>query len=100
MNFEWIQASMRLVDAFCLEGGKRIVAAGTSAEYDWSYGYMHEDVTPYAPTTVYGVTKNATRQLLREKCKSNGASFAWGHVFFPFGLDEGSLRLVPSLMRV
>lgn len=100
LNFEWVQASMRLVDAFCRQGGKRIVGAGTCAEYDWSYGYMHEGLTPYAPATVYGVAKNASRQLLQEQCKSFGASFAWGHIFFPFGLDEGPQRLVPSLMRV
>lgn len=100
LNFEWVQASMRLVDAFCRQGGKRFVGAGTCAEYDWSYGYLHEELTPYRPTTVYGVAKNATRQLLREQCRSAGTSFAWGHVFFPFGLDEGHQRLVPSLMRV
>lgn len=99
-NFAWAQASLALVEAFQRHGGQRVVAAGTCAEYDWEYGYMREDVTPYRPALPYGVAKSATRQLLQSLCAVQGLEFAWGHVFFPFGLDESRQRLVPSLIRV
>ena len=99
-NFDWVQASMRLVDAFCQQGGRHVVVAGTCAEYDWNHGFMREDITPYHPNTIYGVCKDATRRLLQSLCNMHGVRLAWGHVFFPFGLDESPERLVPSLIRV
>jgi nucleoside-diphosphate-sugar epimerase len=99
-NFEWVQASLRLVDAFCRQGGRHVVAAGTCAEYDWNHGVMQEGVTPYQPNTPYGVCKDATRRLLQSMCEMHGARFAWGHIFFPCGLDEAPGRLIPSLLRV
>lgn len=99
-NFEWVQASIRLVDAFCRQGGKHVVVAGTCAEYDWDYGFMQEGVTPYNPRTPYGICKNATRQLLQSMCDLHNVRLAWGHVFFPFGIDESLGRLIPSLIQV
>jgi nucleoside-diphosphate-sugar epimerase len=99
-NFEWVQASIRLVDAFCRQGGKHVVVAGTCAEYDWDYGYMQEGLTPYKPHTPYGICKNATRQMLQSMCDLHNARLAWGHVFFPFGIDESLGRLIPSLIQV
>ena len=99
-NFEWVQASIRLVDAFCRQGGKHVVVAGTCAEYDWDYGYMQEGITPYKPHTPYGICKNTTRQLLQSMCDLHNVRLAWGHVFFPFGMDESAGRLIPSLIQV
>lgn len=100
LNFQWVQATLRLVDAFCQQGGQRVVAAGSCAEYDWSYGYLREDATPCKPATTYGVAKNATRQLLAAQCALHGTSFAWGHIFFPFGQGEARQRMLPSLLEV
>jgi nucleoside-diphosphate-sugar epimerase len=100
LNFAWAQASVGLVEAFHRHGGRRVVAAGTCAEYDWSYGYLREGITPYHPSTPYGVAKSATRQMLHSLCELHGIEFAWAHIFFPFGLDEAPQRLIPSLFRV
>ncbi|MDR3411067.1 MAG: NAD(P)-dependent oxidoreductase [Formivibrio sp.] len=100
LNFQWVQATLRLVDAFCLQGGTRVVVAGTCAEYDWAHGYLREDATPCSPTTTYGVAKNATRQMIEALCELHGTSFAWGRIFFPFGQGEAAQRLIPSLLRV
>lgn len=100
-NFEWVQASLRLVNAFCLHGGRHVVMAGTCAEYDWDQqGPLREGVTPYAPKTPYGVCKDSSRRLLHSLCQLHEANLAWAHVFFPFGLDEAPGRLIPSLIRV
>jgi nucleoside-diphosphate-sugar epimerase len=100
LNFDWVHATLRLVDAFCKHGGQRVVAAGSCAEYDWSNGYLQESGTPYEPATLYGVAKNATRQLLTAQCAIHAASFAWGHIFFPFGQGEARQRMIPSLIEV
>src|ERR1700683_1086925 len=34
-NLKWVISSLNLVEAFMNHGGKRLVCAGTCAEYDW-----------------------------------------------------------------
>ncbi|HPU52483.1 MAG TPA: NAD(P)-dependent oxidoreductase [Burkholderiaceae bacterium] len=97
-NFDWVQASVALVRAFALSGGRHVVVAGTCAEYDWSHGLCREHTTPIAPVSTYGVAKDATRRLLSSLCESSGLSLAWGRVFLTHGQGEDARRLVPGLI--
>lgn len=98
LNLRWVEASVRLVEAFCQRGGRQVVVSGTCAEYDWSHGYCREDITPVNPSTLYGIAKDATRRLVTAICSSHGANCTWGRVFIPYGPGEASARLVPSLI--
>ena len=98
-NFAWVRASSNLLEAFIAGGGKRAVIAGTCAEYDWSYGYCVEDLTPTRPATLYGRCKDATRQLSEAMCEASATEFAWGRIFFPYGVGEPGGRLLPSVLR-
>jgi nucleoside-diphosphate-sugar epimerase len=100
LNQHWVEASTRLVDAFCGAGGGRVVMAGTCAEYDWAHACCREDATPLNPATPYGVAKHATRRLAASICERHRVSFAWGRVFVPYGAGEADQRLVPSLIEV
>ena len=100
LNLRWVEATTRLTEAFCLAGGRQIVVAGTCAEYDWTYGYCREDVTPLNPATLYGVAKDAARRLTMAVCREHGIPCAWGRVFLPFGAGEVYQRLIPSLIEV
>lgn len=98
-NFRWVAGSIRLVEEFARRGGRRVVAAGTCAEYDRRYGYCSESVTPLRPATPYGVCKHALRLMLESLAGVTGLSAAWGRVFFLFGPGERAERLVPSVVR-
>lgn len=100
LNLRWVEASIRLVEAFCAAGGQKVVIAGTCAEYDWSYGFCREDLTPLTPTTLYGAAKDATRRLIDAVCKDHQTQFVWGRIFLPSGKGEDSRRLIPSLIDV
>jgi nucleoside-diphosphate-sugar epimerase len=100
LNLRWLEASIRLVEAFCAAGGQKVVAAGTCAEYDWSCGYCREDATPLKPASMYGTAKDATRRLLAEVCSTQQIPFAWGRIFLPYGNGEDRRRLIPSLVEV
>lgn len=76
------------------------MAAGTCAEYDWSFGYCREDTTPLAPASLYGTAKDASRRLLEAVCGSYQVPFAWGRIFMPYGRGEDNRRLMPSLIKV
>lgn len=100
LNLRWLEATTRLVEAFCAADGQRVVVAGTCAEYDWSYGYCRESSTPLNPVTLYGSAKDATRRLMMAICAQHQVPCAWGRVFLPFGMGESEQRLIPSLIEV
>ncbi|HEC98964.1 MAG TPA: NAD(P)-dependent oxidoreductase [Proteobacteria bacterium] len=97
-NFRWVQASLEVIMNFVEQGGLRIVVAGTSAEYDWSYGYCSEKVTPLQPSTPYGTCKNSLHEMVKQFSNQTGLSYAWGRVFFLYGPYEYPERLVASVI--
>ncbi len=98
-NLNWVQASLALIQQFTESGGKRLVAAGTCAEYEWGHGVCVEDQTPLVPATLYGTYKHALQLMLRSWSKQTGLSSAWGRVFSLYGPRENPERLVASVIR-
>lgn len=100
LNLRWCDVTIRLVEAFCQYGGQRIVVAGSCAEYDWSFGYCQEKLTPSNPSTLYSIAKDSARRMSMEIARLNQVSLAWGRIFFPFGVGEDLNRLIPSIIQV
>jgi len=98
-NLRWLEASLRLLRAFARADGRRAVAAGTCAEYDWSAALCDEAETPLAPGTLYGTAKDALRRVASAYAREAGLSLAWGRIFFCYGPDEHPSRLVASVAR-
>ncbi len=102
-NARWLEASLRLLDAFRAAGGRRVVMSGSCAEYDWSrVGECDERTSPLAdpgraPPYVSG--KLALQRALAEAGERHGLSTAWGRIFFQYGPFEPPERLVASVIR-
>jgi nucleoside-diphosphate-sugar epimerase len=96
-NLSWTKASIGLFREFAEGGGKRAVAIGTCAEYDWSGGHCVEDSTPLEPTSLYGRSKKALHTSLAELAASDGFSAAWARLFFPYGPGEHPSKLVTQI---
>lgn len=99
-NIDWVNASARLVDAFCRAGGRKIVSLGTCAEYDWSCNRYDEESTPVRPDSLYGTSKDAFRRLAQQIASMHGTAFAWGRLFHLFGPGEDTRRVIPALAAV
>ena len=97
-NLDWVRASLDLLQAFEERGGKRVVMAGTCAEYDWRYGYCSEQITPLAPATLYGMCKHSLQIVLDSFARQTGLSAAWGRIFFLYGPHEHPSRLISSVI--
>lgn len=98
-NLDWAAATLRIARRFAAAGGRRLVVAGTCAEYDWSSDdTLSETTTPLVPRTLYGTAKNATRACLESAAPALGLEWAWGRVFFVYGPGESRGRLVPDLI--
>jgi nucleoside-diphosphate-sugar epimerase len=98
-NIRWVQASLGLLQAFVAHGGRRVVLAGSCAEYDWSYGYCTERITPLRPATLYGKAKHALQLLEDAMAEQAQISAAWGRLFFLYGPYEYPERLVAAVTR-
>ncbi len=99
-NDAWVTASLALLRAFADAGGRRVVVAGTCAEYDWTTGAerLAEDA-PIAPATAYGAAKARLHEAASALCAQAGVELAWGRIFFPYGPGEAPGRLVASVAR-
>lgn len=95
-NARWLEASLDLVRSFARHGGRRLVVAGSCAEYDWrSDGTCDERTTPLLPSTPYGKAKLELQRAI----DAGGFDAAWGRVFHCFGPHERPERFVPSVVR-
>lgn len=98
-NVEWVRASLELFQAFTNNGGIRLVAAGSCAEYGSVRGECQENKTPLLPTTLYGVSKHSLERILHSWSSRAGLSSAWGRTFFLYGPHENDLRVVAYVVR-
>jgi len=98
-NLRWVQASLELLKLFRQYEGQRAVLAGTCAEYDWSFGYCSEGVTPTRPSTLYGTCKNSLQEMVAQFSKQTGLSSAWGRIFYLYGPFEDRSRLIPYVIN-
>jgi len=97
-NLEWVSASLGLLRSFASHGGKRVVMAGSCAEYDWHVGLCSEQTTPCNPATLYGVSKHALHAVSEKFCEQAELSFGWGRVFFLYGPGEVEDRFIPAVI--
>lgn len=97
-NIDWLAASLSLARSFAAAGGRRLVVAGSCAEYDWSSPLLDEQATALRPATFYGRTKATLFETLVAAAPILGLSFGWGRVFFPFGPGDRPQRLLGTLL--
>jgi len=98
-NARWLSAGRVLVTEAVASGCRRVVIAGSCAEYDWSHSPCSEATTPLSDRTPYAAAKNALRRHLEETAARTGMSWAWGRVFHLFGPGEHPARFVPYVIR-
>lgn len=95
-NLDCLMGTLRLGRAAIAAGVSRFVGVGTCFEYDLSHGYLRPS-TPLGPTTLYGSAKASAFQVLSRMMSLEGRSFAWCRLFYLYGENEDSRRLVPYL---
>ena len=93
-NYEWLNASKRLIECFESNGGKYLVVTGTCAEYAWGDQGDIDESSPELPSSVYGKSKLELLNWLRGRT----LPFLWTRTFFQFGENEPTGRLIPSII--
>ncbi len=98
-NLDGVVEGIGLARALAAAGCRRLAAAGSCAEYDWSHARLVEGETPLRPATLYGAAKRALGMVLEPYCAASGLSLAWLRYNFLFGPGEPPGRLIPSVME-
>lgn len=98
-NQRWVASTLHLARAF-VRHGQRLVATGTSAEYDWRFGVLAEESTPLDLTTPYGSSKNAARTQLAALTRESGTRFAWARIFAAYGPREHESKLISKATAI
>lgn len=97
-NVPSLVATLALLEELIRSGCRRVVMAGTCAEYDTRDGYLRED-RPAQPATLYAATKLAANLIGQRIAADAGITFAWGRIFYLYGPFENQRRLVPAVIR-
>jgi nucleoside-diphosphate-sugar epimerase len=97
LNIRYIGASLNLATQLAAAGCRRLVVAGTCAEYDADYGYLSES-SPTRPVTLYAASKAATQTVLAKLAEQIDLSVAWARIFYIYGPGENPRRFVPDII--
>jgi nucleoside-diphosphate-sugar epimerase len=78
--------------------GARIVHAGSALEYGSLTGDLAEDGPAPRPFEIYGQSKLAGTEALKERAIQAGQPTVTGRLFYVYGPGEHSTRLLPGLI--
>lgn len=95
-NLRWLAGGVRLLEAFRCNGGKRVVATGTYAEYGTFAGVCREDAM-VAPTFLYATAKWSLGSLGLAYGSRGAFPVTWARLFTLYGAGERAIRLIPQV---
>ena len=98
LNMDYLAASLKLLHSFVCHGGRHLLGSGTCSEYDYKYGFLHEDDMLTNSATLYGNAKNSLYRMARILCAQHKVHFQWPRIFNCYGRNEKPQRLVPSVI--
>ena len=98
-NLTWLGASLNLVRAFAEQGGRRMVFAGSCAEYDWNVPMpLRENESPAKPRSLYGRCKDSLRQVVESYAGTEEIACLWCRIFWPYGPGEPEGKFLSGLI--
>lgn len=97
-HLEMLSAHAALI-RHLLEGGlKQVAVMGTMHEVGYHEGPIDEN-TPCAPTSQYGIAKNALRESSRLLAKEHGAVWQWLRAYYIYGEDKNARSIFGKLLQ-
>ena len=97
LNLQHLNASLNLAEQLVKNGCKRLVVAGTCAEYNTDLGYLSES-SPTAPGTLYAASKLALNLTLVQLAPQLDLQVSWARIFYVYGPCEDERRFIPAVI--
>lgn len=86
------------INAMINSGIKRVAVMGSMHEVGFFEGSVNES-TPCNPQSLYGISKNALRNLIHLKCRETGCSFQWLRGFYIVGNTEDGCSVFSKIVQ-
>ena len=86
-HIEDLPKHYKFIEAFAESDVKTIAVMGSMHEIGFYEGSIKED-TPCNPTTPYGISKNALRELTQILCKKNDKNYLWLRGYYIVGNSQ------------
>jgi nucleoside-diphosphate-sugar epimerase len=97
-NVDCLIASLALLQELIQVGCPQVVMAGTCQEYDAAAGFLREE-GPTCAETLYAACKLSLGLIGRQMAAGTSVRFAWGRIFYVYGPQEDSRRVVPAAIQ-
>jgi nucleoside-diphosphate-sugar epimerase len=94
-NLNSLQNSLDLLEVLSACGCEQITCAGTCFEYDQKSSLLKEN-DKTKPLTLYASCKLSFQMIGEQLAVQSGMRFAWGRIFYLYGIQEDPRRLVPA----
>lgn len=94
-NCTWANICIQMAKSFLENGGRQVLFAGTSASYDYGRGWLKELPEYEHPSSLYGISKLYTSQVLGKLAKRYDALYCEARIFAIYGKYEKKDRLIP-----
>lgn len=94
-NLNSLYGSLNLLKVLSECGCRQFICAGTCAEYKMKSEILVETDGTEAET-LYAASKLSFQMLAKQICAQTGMLLTWGRIFYPYGPQEDSRRLIPS----
>lgn len=94
-NCVWANICIQTAEVFLENEGRQILFAGTSASYDYGKGFLKELPEYEHPSSLYGISKLYTSQVLCKLAKRYDALYCEARIFAIYGKYEKRNRLIP-----
>lgn len=99
-NLAALQAGLGLVEVLARAGCRRLVVAGTCAEYGRAEGNVaFDEAASTQPMSAYARAKAALYLGAQDVAEAAGMNLAWARLFFMYGPGEHPSRIVPAVIR-
>ncbi|MEI0551432.1 NAD-dependent epimerase/dehydratase family protein, partial [Brachyspira intermedia] len=97
-QFDLLASSIKMLNYFNNNGGKRIVYIGSCFEYKFKNSHIKEydELDLKSP---YAKCKNYLREISEFYCNKNNIDFCWARIFYVYGGNENTKRIFPYIIN-
>lgn len=97
-NFQYAEFTKNLAKFVARSDVEHLIILGSCAEYGRQVGPSMAGFTKPSPSTLYAQQKVAAFNSAREILQESNLRLTWARIFYPYGPNQDSKRLIPRLI--
>jgi len=99
LNYRYTEFTSKLAEFIAHSDVEHLIVLGTCAEYGRQIEPCQAGKTNQAPSTLYAQQKVEAHKSVRKLLEGSRVRFTWARIFYPYGPNQDSRRLIPKLIH-